>query len=141
MGKYDKPKDLIRRSDQLDDKLDNMPNSLDKTVAGLVTYGRQNRTLIRWLTVSIVLELFLAIGFMFVLTQQQINSNTIKTNRNAIITSCNSGNEFRKDNLELWQHILAIPPTTPQTDEQIRTREEFTTFINNTFAPRDCSKL
>lgn len=132
--------DTVARSDELDKKLEQVPD-IDKAVSDLITSGAQNRRLIRWVITSIVFEVVLtfAIGFVFVQTQFA-RANTI-SNKNALIASCNSGNEFRKSNLVLWQYILDIPPETPRTQQQTDKTAKFQEFLDKTFALRDCTRI
>lgn len=58
-----------------------------------------------------------------------------------LVAGCESGNEFRRENKTLWRYILDIPPEEPLTPEEQKTRDDFTKFLDETFAERDCSRI
>lgn len=55
------------------------------------------------------------------------------------LNTCHSGNAFRRNETQLWDHFLTLPPTHVYTPEEIRQREEAKVYIARLFAQRNCS--
>lgn len=73
----------------------------------------------------------------FIVNAQQ----TAKRNRDIQINNCKIGNEFRTNNRQLWDYILALSPEKPPTPEQAKRIIDFKKFLNKTFELRDCNKI
>ena len=129
------PKDIVERSDELDQQMDQL-GSLNKTVEELVKAGKRSRVLYRLLSFSIILDIILTLFLVFVYDRTQ---NTHQT----VVAGCEVGNQFRTNEVMLWHTILDLAATNNQspTPQQIQQRAQFEQFLDKTFALRDCSKL
>lgn len=132
--------DPVKRSDMLDKKLAERPD-LNKSVAFLLAADKRNTMLRRWLTLSMVFDIILTFSIGYIFVQSQVNRANIVSNHNALVASCNAGNEFRQTNLVLWHYILAIPPDPPLTPSQQVTADQFRVVVDKTFASRDCKTI
>jgi hypothetical protein len=59
---------------------------------------------------------------------------------------CESGNEFRAQQVQLWMYLITISPPPPhETAAQRAQRREtvrvFTAYIHRVFQQRDCTKI
>lgn len=113
-------------------------NPIDEQIAALARSDKSRTSQIRWLAVSLALDVLLTIGFGYTTFQAQRAADQAETNKTAIVRSCETSNEARKNNRVLWDYILSIPPSEPLTKEQKVRVAEFKTFVNKTFAPRNC---
>lgn len=104
-------------------------------------YGRRNRHLIRWLVVSLALDVILTAAISVVAVKTNEANAKANETHNQQVATCLLSNEARAKNRQLWDYILKIPPTQPQTEQQKVRVAEFRDFMNGTFAPRDCSKI
>lgn len=132
--------DPVERSDEFDKKLASRPK-LEEQIGILAEAGKKTRRLVLYLAVSVGVNVALTILLGAFFYNQNVIQDDLIRNKNNIVASCNSGNEFRKSNLKLWEYILAIPPASDQTAEQKQKVDEFEDFVNQTFKLRDCSKL
>lgn len=133
-------KRLIARNDALDKRLKKHPD-LDKNIETLFAIGKRNRRLIKLLYISVILEVIMSITITYLASQVVLSKNRIENTHISLVNNCKSGNDLRKDNLALWTYILNIPPPKPPTKQQEQITIDFKSFIKNTFALRDCSKL
>lgn len=136
--------DLFARSEHLDERLKDLP--LDVMVARLVTSGRRNRHLIRLVAVGLMLDIALTCAAFggFIAIKHVANG----TARNAATLSqlCQAGNEFRRENRELWQPVLdeskrapADPRLSPaERQRQQKLADDFQNRLNETFKSRTC---
>ena len=61
----------------------------------------------------------------------------------SVVQLCQSGNEFRAQQVTLWEHIIAIsqpPPheTRAQKRARLATVRAFGAYLHQVFAPRNC---
>ena len=71
---------------------------------------------------------------------------TATRNTASIIQLCQAGNEFRAQQVVLWEHLVAISKPPPRETVQartarIRTARSFLAYIHQVFAPRRCASL
>lgn len=132
---------LLDRSDAILARL----VTLNTNIEDLTKYGRKNRKFIRWLAASLIFDVVLSLGLGTVALNARSASDHARqatsaahVNAQNAHTTCVSGNESRKLNRELWQYVLSVPPSTPQTADQLKVRQQFQVYIDKTFAPRDC---
>lgn len=64
--------------------------------------------------------------------------------RATITQLCETGNEFRADQVTLWNHLVVIsapPPheTAAQKAARAKTVRAFLAYVRKVFAPRDCT--
>jgi len=135
-----KTNDPVERSDEFDERLKSMPD-LEEQIGILAEAGKKTRRLVLMLAISVGINVALTLLLGAFFYNQNIIQDKLIRNQNNIVASCNSGNEFRKSNLKLWEYILAIPPSPNQTPEQKQKVDDFEKFVNQTFKLRDCSKL
>lgn len=128
--------DILKRSEALDERLKG--GDVEQGLNDLSKYGRKSRHYIRLLTATLILDIFLTAG----LIAFGLHSNST---HNSVVAGCRSGNEFRTNQKQLWNYILAIPSDRPLTSEQQAKRDRqitnFKVFLDKTFKLRDCSKL
>ena len=134
----DRIKDSVDRSDELDKKLDAMPESIDETVKNLIDSGKRTKRLIHLVILSIFIEAALTIGISLFFISQSAQNVQITINKQNLIANCKSNNDFRDSQVKVWNYVLAIPSTTPQTPAQQKTLANFKTYVDNTFALRNC---
>ena len=68
------------------------------------------------------------------------------TSRASVVQLCETGNDFRAQQVTLWSHIIAIsapPPkeTAAQHRQRVALIASFQRYVRQVFATRDCSKL
>lgn len=131
--------DPVLRSDKLDEKLANAP--VDEAISTIIAYSKRSRTIIKYLSILTVLAIIIVIGIAYLFAETQANKSRLENNHNSLVAACESGNEFRRTNLLLWDYILSLPPREPRTDAEKKKIAEFQAFVDKTFAPRDCSQI
>lgn len=105
----------------------------------LARYGRNNR---RYIAIDVLLTLVVtAFGALSVHTASQASQN-----HTAQIVTCQSSNQARAQNEQLWAYTLTLfkprPGQTPQQREQAAVAlAALHAKVEQTFAPRDCQKL
>lgn len=96
--------------------------------------ARQKRNL-RWIAFSVFLDVLLSIALAIAFINIAHNTDTVKN-------SCMSGNEFRKNDRQLWDFILTLPAGPGQSPIQVLTRQQnekaLNAYLNKTFALRVC---
>ena len=103
--------------------------------------GHRNRRMIWGLAASLALDIILTGGIAWTATQAQSANGAAKQNRVTHINVCMSGNVARQQNLQLWEYVLSVPPSTPPTEKQKQQREQFRVRVHQIFAPRDCDRI
>jgi hypothetical protein len=135
---------LDDRSDALDQKLTD--NSIDASISTLVHDAGRRRRQIIWLAVSLVLDIFLTIGFGVLAVQARETSLATAKTQATLVSGCQTSNEFRRTEAGLWEHILSLQPimtnlTPEQQAQRDKTIAEFQVYLKTTFAPRDCNNI
>lgn len=56
---------------------------------------------------------------------------------------CQSGNEFRAEQVSLWMYLISLSPPPPGETpaaraQRVKTIQAFTAYIHQVFAPRNC---
>lgn len=126
---------LDQRNSQLEERLKD--SDLSKAVEVLVKDAKKRKRNEKILAISILLDVLLTLGLGLVSIQTHRIAVKADTNRNALIRTCESGNEARKNNREIWDYVLEITANAPPNAQ----REKFISKVNATFAPRDCSSI
>lgn len=130
---------LDDRNRELDKKI--ADSDLSEAVATLVKDAQKRKRQVRLLTISILLDILLTIGLGVVSVNTHSIATQAENNQQAIMRSCETSNDARANNKQLWTFALTLPtPNVPTLQQQIN-RDKFEAFVNKTFAPRDCSKL
>lgn len=127
---------LDERSDRLDEEL--KQNPIDKSIETLVKDAARRRLQLRLLGIFIVLQ------FLFIVTLGVVSVKTAQvaqlaqSNKAAVIQNCETANDSRNNQRQLWGYVLSLTPQQPRTPEQDARVAEFARFVDRTFAPRDC---
>lgn len=121
--------------------LANQLDALNSQVEAQRAYGRRNRRGIWVLGVSMAVDLALTVGVVISLAQSSNASDKASQVRTQQIVTCQASNEARANNKKLWEYLLALPPTSPRTEKQVRQIADFRAFVDKTFAPRDCTRI
>jgi hypothetical protein len=135
--------DPITAAQQLTSALDAMSGRLEAVSARQdeqILYGRRNRSLIRWLVASLILDVILTAGFVF--GAIKINEANDRTDQihNQQVATCVSSNDARLLTTQLWEYIFTLKPSTPRTDAQQKQIADLQNYVHRAFAPRDCAK-
>lgn len=131
-------KTLDERNQELNDKI--AGSDLDQAVAALLADAKKRRRQIRLLFISIILDILLTIGLTGLsFVTHQLASNA-ENAQDAIINNCRVGNEARANNKQLWTYLLNLPTPNAPTLEQQKIRQQFSDFVDKTFAARDCNR-
>lgn len=101
-------------------------------------YGTRSRRLIRAAAISIVLDVILSLALGFISFQAREASHNAAS---AIKLNCQSGNEARANQIELWTAVFALPQARPPSPDAAFAYDQLRTHINDIFAPRDCNAL
>lgn len=127
---------LDSRSDELDKKLEG--NDIDKSVATLVKDARRRQLQLRLLTASIILDFILSAVLTVVVFKTNEVARLAQSTKAAVIQNCETANDSRRNQRQLWGYVLSLTPEQPRTSEQEARVKEFSKFVDSTFAPRDC---
>lgn len=125
--------DIVRRNDRLDDRI---AGSTD--IDALVRASKRNRRLIRYLAISVGLDVLLSLGLGVLAwraNQLALQANSISAREYA---TCVAGNDARAGQITLWDYVIDLPPTTPRTPAQQQQADQFKVYVHHLFAPRKC---
>lgn len=118
-------------------------------LAELKTYGKKNRSFIRFLAFTVCFDLAMSgtIGLIGWKAFNAANSarhatSLAERNHQSAVTQCLAGNDFRRLDRERWQQIIDFSTGgRPQTPEQQAQTAKFLEIIDKADAPRDCSQV
>jgi hypothetical protein len=127
---------LDERSDELDKQMEKHP--AEESIEVLTKDAHRRTRQLRILAVCIVFNLLLTVGFGLLTYKTNQLARLAQKAKDAIVANCEVANDSRENNHALWDYILALPPSEPRTAEQEKRISEFETFIDRTFAQRDC---
>lgn len=145
--------DAISTARQMTEALNGLSGRLDEAKQEwrdrdefLTAYGRRNRML-AWLAGSaafIALGLAVAVAVLFV--QVSDNAATISDLHSTNVSACQAGNVSRSEQIQLWEHLVAVSKPAPgESAAQRRQNEEtaaaFLGYVRHVFAPRDCAAV
>lgn len=120
---------LDERNGELEEKLKHNP--IDEQIAALVRADR----LRKWQIFALALmAALLAYGWY----QNRSLAIQAESNKDAIIRNCETSNESRKNQRDLWAYVISLTPEQPRTETQQNRTDEFQKFVDKTFAQRDC---
>lgn len=125
------------------DRLQQSVEGLRTDIGGLTTYGRRNRRLIRWLTVSLIVEALLMVAVAVLAVQARQATSAAARNEQTQQATCRAGNESRAANRNLWSYVLDLSAATNPhpTPAQQEAAAKFRVFVGQVFAARDCAHL
>lgn len=129
---------LDDRNKALNDELERNP--VDVQVEALAKADKRQQKQVAILAFTVAFDVLLTIGFGFITWRTHELSSLADTNQEAIVRNCETANESRKNQRELWAYVIQLTPIQPRTEEQSNRAADLQTFVNETFAPRDCSK-
>lgn len=118
--------------------------TLTQTVGELKASDRKHGTYIGLLGVSFLLDICLTVGMIYIGGKAQQTAHRVAGSQ---YETCISSNEGRSLQIKLWNYILSSPSSAPkgespeQTKSRMQNVAKFKTFLNVTYAPRDCSKI
>lgn len=139
----DDNRDPIAAAEQLEHSM----TALASDVRGLSAYGHRNRAMIWGLVISLAIDLVLSVILGVVAVQAssasraatEATSASAQNRQNAQVT-CEVGNESRRLQTQLWTYVLDLtskaPNPTPAQKQQVA---QFRAYINQVYAPRDCT--
>lgn len=133
---------LDDRNAELNKKLEHNP--VDEAVAALIKADQRRRGQILLLFISIAFDLILSIFLAFGWQANHQLALRAESNHDAIVRSCETSNEARAKNKELWTYILSLPPSNDgkaSTPEQQKRVEDFKAFLDDTFKIRNCNNI
>lgn len=127
---------LDDRNAELEEKLEHNP--IDEQIAALARSDKSRKRQVRWLAISLALDVLLTIGFGYTTLQANEAAKKAETNEVAIVRNCETANQSRKDQRELWGYVISLTPIEPRTEAQTNRVNQFSDFVDKTFAQRDC---
>lgn len=127
---------LAERADELDKKLEQNP--IDTSIETLAQDARRARRNVKLLAASIILDFILTVGLTFLSFQTSHLASLSQSNKAAVIQNCETANDSRTAQRQLWGYVLSLTPQQPRTPEQQARVDEFAKFVDQTFKPRDC---
>lgn len=113
-------------------------------LARLRRYGVRNRQMIWGLIVSIALDLILTAFIAVTAIQAHEASAAAASAKFAESALCQAGNVARAQQVQLWDHLLTLPPAKgapPRTAAQEAEAAAFGRYVRSVFASRDCAAL
>lgn len=122
--------------------------SLSADLSKLRGYGRRNRILIS--VVGGVVAVLILLGGVLAHTVQRANDAASEAKRATSAAaqsaanqqaSCIAGNDTRALSRQLWLYVLDLSAKPTASAEEKKKSADFRTYVNTTFAARDCSKL
>lgn len=125
--------------------IDAAVSAIEKPVTELFTYSRQNRTLIRVLAISLILDVLLSIATAVGVAYAVHASNLANSANRSVQRACQARNEYKVLDLQRWQYIINLsagaPPvgTTPaQQKAQAEQTTKFKAYIAGADTPETC---
>lgn len=130
---------LNSRNEKLNKKIDD--TDLPSAVAVLVKDAKKRKLQVRWLGVSILLDIILTFGVGYLSIQNNRVASQAENNQQALVQSCETTNGSRANNKQIWDYLLAVQTPNVPTLQQQQVRSQFQSLVDTTFAPRDCNSL
>lgn len=127
---------LEQRDDELNRQIEKHP--AEESIQVLVKDAHRSKRRMRILTVSVILDILLTIGLAAVSFKTSELAHLAQSNKNAVIANCETANESRKNNRDLWEFAFTLTPEQPPTPEQAERTAKFKEFVAKTFAERNC---
>lgn len=132
----DQENNLEQRDDELNKQMSVHP--AEESVQILVKDAKRRTTQLRILSASVILTLLLTIGLSVVSYKLYQITKLAQSNRAAVIANCETANDSRKNQRELWRYVTSLTPIQPRSDKQEARVKDLSKFVDKTFAQRDC---
>lgn len=123
-----------------DEELDQLA-SRSATLEAIARDLRQARTAIRVLCVFAVVIVIVIAGVTLLSMNVARNTHDINTAHDIFVGNCESGNEFRAGERELWGFIFNAQASTTRNPAQQAQFNELKALVERTFAARDCNAV
>lgn len=99
----------------------------------------------RWAVLMVLASVLILVGsvignVVYTRSVQEGAAAKAEKVRTQQVATCQSSNEARSLQVQLWDYVLSFPPSRPRTEAQEKKIADFKAFVRKTFAPRDCSK-
>lgn len=132
---------LAAALDTLRDELAEANEQANSRLDAQSTYGQRNRHMIWGLVISLILDVALTFALVTVSIRTTHANDKATQAHNQQIATCQSSNEARAVNRQLWDYVLSLPAARPRTAEQEKRIADFKGYVHRVFADRDCSKI
>lgn len=127
---------LEQRDDELNKQLAEHP--AEKSIDVLVKDARRRARQLHILTGTVILTLLLGIGLSIVSYKLYHITKLAQSSQAAVVANCETANDSRRNQKQLWDFVFALPQLEPPTAEEQARAAQFKDFIAKTFALRDC---
>jgi uncharacterized protein HemX len=107
-----------------------------RTQSAIVAQQGKSRRNLRWLAVSVVLDVALSVALGALAFGQAHTSEAI---HNSQVSACQQANVKRAQDVAVWNRLLRLPPTA--TSAQKTEIAELEKLVGVKDAPRDCAAL
>lgn len=127
--------DLIEQAEDLKarEQASGGPEDLvNSLVKGLAKQGRY----LKWVAVSVALDVALSIGLAVAFVNIAENSNAAAVAKTAAHSSCLATNDSRASAKAIWDHVLGL--VVPQSAASAATIADVKSLVALTYAPREC---
>jgi hypothetical protein len=124
-------------------RLNESVTELKEEIHSLQVYGRRNRHYIIGLGISLAFDLLLSVVVIIVAVQANAANDRANANHEYQVDTCNSSNAARQTSRDLWNYVLDAASKNPanETPERKKQISDFRAYMENSYAPRDCSKV
>jgi hypothetical protein len=124
-------------------RLNESVTELKEEIHSLQVYGRRNRHYIVGLGISLAFDLLLSVVVIVVAIQANAANDRANANHEYQVDTCNSSNAARQTSRDLWNYVLDAASKNPanETPERKKQISDFRAYMENSYAPRDCSKV
>ena len=105
--------DPVERSDEFDARSD-----VGDALTGLRRLGETHQRIIRILATVVALQLVLFVIVAVIAWEAKSGSDAAQTASTQARINCLAGNQSRSVQRDLWNYVLALPPSTEETPSQ-----------------------
>jgi len=113
-------------------------NPIDLQVEALARADKKQSRQVVLLAVTVAFDVLLTFGFGYITVRTHQLANQSETTKAALIRNCETANDSRKNQRELWAYVISLTLSEPRTQEQTNRVDSFQDFVDKTFAARDC---
>lgn len=132
----DADNNLEQRDNELNKQIAEHP--AEKSIEVLVKDAKRRSRQLHLLTATVILTLLLTIGLSVVSYKLYHITKLSQSTQTAVVLNCETANDSRRNQKELWDFVFALPALEPPTVEEQARAAQFKAFIGKTFALRDC---